>query len=97
MTTRPMIRFVTAPPSGVAIEWDGQEFEIVSAEPWTNRQGEQTAVLTWRTPCRACGEPFEFTSGRTLQHPIRNCPAHRMRTFAEKQRQEEAQRAEVRP
>ena len=79
MTTKPLLRFAKAPPLGVAIEHDDQVFEVITSEPYTNRRGEETGLLTWRTGCRVCGGAVEFKTGWSIYAFGKRCDDHKLR------------------
>lgn len=74
-----LLRFAKAPPVGVAIEHDGQTFEIVGLEPYTNRSGQVTNLVRWRTECRTCCEVFEFKTGWSIYYLDKRCDTHKLR------------------
>lgn len=65
-------------PEGFAIEWDGQRYWLSFVEPYTNRHGNQTWLLTWDTTCPSCGKGFSIQTGRTFRAPVRRCEPCRM-------------------
>ena len=64
---------------GMIAEWKGQSYELVGYRPHINRNSREVTILVWRSHCRACGAPFEFTTPqRKFRDPNRNCQSHRL-------------------
>jgi hypothetical protein len=52
-------------------------YRLLSVEPYVNRFGFQSTLLTWHATCAVCGKAFEARSGRRRKALPRTCPAHR--------------------
>ena len=67
---------------GEARDYKDQKYLCVSVEPYTRRDGTQTALLLWESQCAECGEPFSFKApNRDKFEPNRRCQAHRKPGF----------------
>jgi len=58
---------------------DEQRYDCVGSEPYTRRDGRQTALLVWQTNCPVCGEPFNVrTAAKSRKfQPNRRCQKHK--------------------
>lgn len=74
-------RFTEPPGIGTAISHDDQEFRLVLAEPYTRKDGERSAVLTWASECLDCGGAFTFNSGLAVFVKRRRCDQHKWRNL----------------
>lgn len=72
-----IVAFAAVPSVGLSIAYDGQVFEMVRSEPYTRKDGGQSALLTWRTNCRSCGEVVEYKTGCEFRVSRRNCDEHK--------------------
>jgi hypothetical protein len=62
----------------LVIEQMGQRYELVDVEPYRRKDGESSAILTWRGTCLDCGEPFEVKSGCIVSNDLRRrCDKHK--------------------
>jgi hypothetical protein len=61
----------------------GRVWREVGRQPHTRRDGSQTELIRWATPCRTCGALFEVTTPsknfeKATSFTLVNCKAHRM-------------------
>ncbi len=71
-----LLRFNTVPEPGLVVTDRGQEYELIMTRPHRRKDGTPTVVLTWRSRCATCGEPFTVTTGLSLKDLNRRCPRH---------------------
>ncbi len=58
----------------------GQKYLCVAAEPYTRRDGAESALLVWESHCKRCDEVFAFKTPNSEKfQPNRRCQAHRRR------------------
>lgn len=74
--------FAHPPAIGTALMFEGQVFELVSAQPHTRKDGAETVLLTWRATCLNCPAIFETVTGLQVQLQRRRCEQHKARAFA---------------
>jgi hypothetical protein len=69
--------FEEVPAIGEMVFVKTQEYELIGVEPYVTRGGRETAVLTWRSHCAECGEPFVFKTGMRTESCSRRCKTHK--------------------
>lgn len=57
--------------SGVMAEL--QRFTLLRIEPHTNKDGEASGVMNWRSDCMDCGAGYTFTTGLATDSFYRRC------------------------
>lgn len=50
-----------------------QRFTLLRIEPTTNRYGEASGVMSWRSECMECGKSYDFTTGLSTGSFYRRC------------------------
>lgn len=48
---------------GATTLYNGYEYEVLNLADHKTQRGQDTTLITWRTKCRNCSEPMEFTTG----------------------------------
>ena len=73
---------------GKVIAQSGQRYTCLGSKPYTNRKGEEVAMIQWRGSCATCGGAFVtgFVEGgksnfsrRCQKHKKPGLPARRVR------------------
>lgn len=58
--------------------YDGQVYRLIAREPYTRKDGWQTTLLVWSSPCAQCGSLFQLRSPiRGRFQPNRRCQKHK--------------------
>mgnify|MGYP003493858919 FL=1 len=50
-----------------------QRFTLLRVDPTTNRYGEASGVMNWRSDCMDCGKSYDFTTGLSTGSFYRRC------------------------
>ncbi len=70
------IAFRQAPALGTVLMVDAQRYVVVATRPHHRKDDTPTMLITWRSHCADCGQPFEVTTGLAAKAINRRCPAH---------------------
>lgn len=70
------IGFPAPPPIGLALDINGQRYDLVEHRPHRKRDGSETILLVWQTECSTCGEGFTTASPSTGLPSGRRCLEH---------------------
>ncbi len=73
------INFVGPPSRGTLYVRDGQHYEVLGVDPYWNKHGRSTYVITWGSRCAECGKPFQTTTGVRAKSINRRCDKHKAR------------------
>ncbi len=73
------IDFVGPPSRGALYIRDGQYYEVLGVDPYWNKRGQSTYIITWKSHCADCGKPFEVTTGLRAKWINRRCGKHKAR------------------
>lgn len=69
-------RFKIVPMAGKTIDYDGQRYVLIGSEPYRRKDGQLSVILSWKSACPECGDPFVVTTGLVIRHLNRRCPLH---------------------
>ena len=70
------LAFRQAPALGTVLMMDGQRYVVVATRPHRRKDGMPTMLVSWRSHCADCGQPFEVTTCLVAKAVNRRCPAH---------------------
>ena len=71
------IAFQSSPSLGSVYMKEGQRYECVGVEGYQREDGQQSALLCWKTHCPECGAAFIAKTPLRHKGISRRCPKHR--------------------
>jgi hypothetical protein len=76
MSKTNLITLAGVAPIGLAVEVNGQRFDLIGHEAYQTKAGAMTTLAIWQAECATCGEGFTTKAAPSRWPERRRCDLH---------------------